>query len=156
MDVTNGHVNGIPCLPALVFRVSLPFEVLRYPLSTGQNRVHSEARWPKPGSPFHASPRAPSYWPTPAQTRLWPNLKRVHPILATHPSIGYPISITPTRLWPGYSTSSPHAHAHAQTRHRSIAGRGGAFLRSTWSCVRQNFNFVVQSVCDVRIYRIYM
>ena len=78
-------------------------------MSNGQNRVHPEARWPKPGSPFHASPRALSYWPTPAQTGLWPNLKRVHPILATHPSIGYPISITPTRLWPGYSTSSPPA-----------------------------------------------
>ena len=73
--------------------------------SNGHNRVHPEARWPKPGTPFHASPRAPSYWPTPAQTRLWPSLKRVHPILATHPPIGYPISITPTRLWPGYSTS---------------------------------------------------
>ena len=59
----------------------------------GQNRVRT---------PFHASPRAPSYWPTPAQTRLWPNLKRVNPILATHPPIGYPMSITPTRLWPGY------------------------------------------------------
>ena len=34
--------------------------------------------------------------------RLWPNLERVHAILATHPPIGYPISITPTRLWPGY------------------------------------------------------
>ena len=28
MDFTNGHVNGIPCLPALVFLVLLPFEVL--------------------------------------------------------------------------------------------------------------------------------
>ena len=82
---------------------------------------------PKPGTPFHASPRAPSYWPTPAQTRLWPNFKRVHPILATHPPIGFPVSITPTRLWPGYSTSSPHAHAHTQTRHRVMAGRGGGF-----------------------------
>ena len=84
--------------------------------SNGQNRVHPEARWLKPGTPFHASPRAPSYWPTPAQTRLWPNLKRVHPTLAIHPPIGYPISITRTRLWPGYSTSSPHAHA--SSRHR--------------------------------------
>ena len=71
-------------------------------LSNGQNRVHPEARWPKPGTPFHASPRAPFYWPTPAQTRLWPNFERVHPVLATHPPMGYPISITPTRLWPGY------------------------------------------------------
>ena len=66
-------------------------------LSNGQNRVHTDARWPKPGTPFHASPRAPSYWPTPAQTRLWANLKRVHPILDIHPPISYPISITPTR-----------------------------------------------------------
>ena len=41
--------------------------------------------------------------------------------------------------------------AHTRTRHRVIAGRGGSFLRSTWSCVRQNFNFVVQSVCDAPI-----
>ena len=36
-------------------------------------------------------------------------------------------------------------------RDRVIAGRGGSFLRSTWSCVPQNFNFVMQSVCDTRI-----
>ena len=72
----------------------------------GQNRV----------PPSTLVPGAPSNWPTLAQTRLWPSLKRVHPILATHPPIGYPISITPTRLWPGYSTSSPHAHA--SSRHR--------------------------------------
>ena len=71
-------------------------------LINGQNRVHPEAWWPNSGTPFHASPRAPSYWRTPAQTRLWTNFKRVHLILATHPPIGYPISITPTRLWPGY------------------------------------------------------
>ena len=94
------------------------YVALLFILSNGQNRVHPEARWPKPGTPLHASPRAPSYWPTPAQTRLWPNFKRVHPILATHSPIGYPISITPTRLWPGYSTSSPHAHAHTSSRHR--------------------------------------
>ena len=41
--------------------------------------------------------------------------------------------------------------AHTRTRHRVIAGRGGSFLRSTWSCVQQNFNFVVQSVCDAPI-----
>ena len=32
-------------------------------MSDGQNRVHPESRWPKPGSPFQAinSPRAPSF-----------------------------------------------------------------------------------------------
>ena len=92
---------------------------LHFMLRNGQNRVHPEAQWPKPGTPFHPSPGAPSYWPTPAQTRIWPNLKRVHLILATNPPIGYPISITPSRLWPGYSTSSPHAHGssrHCVTR----------------------------------------
>ena len=98
---------------------------LHFMLRNGQNRVHPEAQWPKPGTPFHASPVAPSYWPTPAQTRLWPNLKRVHPILATHPPIGYPISITPIRLWPGYSTSSPHAHASSQDAAGHFCGRGG-------------------------------
>ena len=34
---------------------------------------------------------------------------------------------------------------------RVIAGRGGSFLRSRWSCMRQNFKFVVQSVCDAPI-----
>ena len=33
--------------------------------------------------------------------------------------------------------------AYARTRHGVIAGRGGSFLRSTWSCVWQNFNIVV-------------
>ena len=101
-------------------------------MSNGQNRVHPEARWPKPGTPFHASPRAPSYWPTPAQTQLWPNLKRVHPILATHPPIGYPIQ---SHL-PDYGRAIRPV-PHTRTRHRVIAGRGpGSFLRSTWSCVR--------------------
>ena len=101
----------------------------RYFLSNGQNRVHPEYRWPKTGTPFHTSPRAPSYWPTPAQTRLWPNLKRVHPILATNP-IGYPISITPTRLPPGYSTSSLHAHASSRDAADHFCGRRGR------ACVR--------------------
>ena len=37
------------------------------------------------------------------------------------------------------------------TRARVIAGRGGSFLRSTRSCVRQNVNFLVQSVFDALI-----
>ena len=41
--------------------------------------------------------------------------------------------------------------AYTRTRHRVIAGRGGSFLQSTWSCVRQDFNFVVQSVRDAPI-----
>ena len=112
----------------------------------GQNRVHPEARWPKPGTPFHSSPRAPFYWSTPAQTRLWPNLKRVHPILATHP----PSATRFQSHLPDYGRAIRTA-AHTRTRHRVIAGRGGSFLRSTWSCVRQNFNFVVQSVRDAPI-----
>ena len=41
--------------------------------------------------------------------------------------------------------------AHTRTRHRVTAERSGSFLRSTRSCVRQKFNFVVQSVCNVPI-----
>ena len=41
--------------------------------------------------------------------------------------------------------------AYARTRHGVIAGRGGSFLLSTWSCVRQNVYFVVRSVCDAPI-----
>ena len=40
--------------------------------------------------------------------------------------------------------------AHARTRHRVIAGRGGSFLRSMWSCVRQNFNLV----CSLYVMRL--
>ena len=65
-----------------------------------------------------------------------------------------------TRIWllipPSATLFQPHLPdygrairpaAHARTRHRVIAGRGGSFLRSMWSCVRQYFNLVVQSVC---------
>ena len=41
--------------------------------------------------------------------------------------------------------------AHTRTSHRVIAGPGWSFLRATWSCVRQNFKFVAQSVCDAPI-----
>ena len=51
---------------------------------------------------------------------------------------------------PDYGRAIPPA-AHMRTRHRVIAERGGSFLRTTWSYVRQIFNFVVQSVCDVPI-----
>ena len=104
------------CVSCTLPHLGIRLFFIRLVLGNDQNRVHPEARWPQPGTPFHASPRAASFWPTHAQTRLWPNLKRVHPILATRLPIGYPISITPTRLWPGYSTNSPRAHA--PSRHR--------------------------------------
>ena len=92
----------------------------------GQNRVHPEARRPKPATPFHASPRAPSYWPTPAQTRLWLDLKRVHSILATHPPIGYPIMAgvfdqQPTRA--RVIASSRDAAGHFYGRRGRACGR---------------------------------
>ena len=87
-------------------------------MSNGQNRVHPESRWPKPGTPFHTSPSAPSYWPTPAQTRLWPNFKRVHPNLATHPPSATPFQ---SHL-PDYGrTIRPAAHTRTRTRRRVIA-----------------------------------
>ena len=51
---------------------------------------------------------------------------------------------------PGYGRDI-RPESNTRTRHRVIAGRGGSCLRSTWSCVRQNVNFVVQSVCDAPI-----
>ena len=51
---------------------------------------------------------------------------------------------------PNYGTATRPA-AHTRTSHRVIARRGGSFWRATWSCVRRNFNFVVQSVCDAPI-----
>ena len=55
----------------------------------------------------------------------------------------------PSRL-PGYGRVTRPA-AQTCTRHSVIAGRGGSFLRSTWSCVRQSFNFVMQSECHAPI-----
>ena len=91
---------------------SQAFTVEEIKKSNGQNRIHPEARWPKPGTPFHASPRAPSYWPTPAHAEFetgppdsgyssphrLPDFNHTYPIMA------------------GYSTTSPHAHA--SSRHR--------------------------------------
>ena len=129
-------------------------------LINGQNRVHPEAWWPKPGTPFHASPRAPSYWPTPAQTRLWTNLKRVprpDPTLAEFgtgpPDSGYS---SPHRL-PDFNHTYPIMAGlfHQQpTRARVIASlrdAAGHFCGRRGRACGRTFNFVVQSVCDVPI-----
>ena len=116
-------------------------------LSNGQNRAHPENRWLEPSTPFHATPRTPSYWPTPAQTRLWQNLERVHPILATH---------YPHRL-PDFNHTYPIMAGlfHQQpTRARVIASlrdAAGHFCGRRGRACGRTFNFVVQSVCDVPI-----
>ena len=73
------------------------------------------------------------------------------------PDSGY----SPPHRLPGFNHTYPimaglfdqqptraRTHADASSRH---GGTRRGILRSTWSCVRQNFNFVVQSVCDVRM-----
>ena len=86
------------------------------------NRVHPEARRPKPGSPFHASRRASSYWPTLAQTRLWPDLKRVHQIPATHLPIGYLIFNHTYPIMSGLFGQQP-THARVIASSRDVAGQ---------------------------------
>ena len=68
-------------------------------------------------------------------TRFWLSLHRLPDFNHTYPIMAGLFDQQPTCL----------------TRHRVIAGRGGSSLRSTWSCARQNFNFVVHSVCDAPI-----
>ena len=72
-------------------------------------------------TPFHASPRAPSTWPTPAQTRLWPNFKRVHPILATHPPHPLPDFNNIYPIMAGLFDQQP-TRAHVIASSRNAAG----------------------------------
>ena len=114
-------------------RISL---TIARPFWRGQNRVHPEYRWPKPGTPFHPSPRALSHLPTPAQTRLWSNFKRVHPILATYSPIGYAISIILARLWQltraRVIASSRDAAGHSCGRRGRACGRTLTLLCSLY------------------------
>ena len=100
--------------------------------TNGQNRVPPSTLVPGCHLLSQRPPRPDSGRISHGSTRFWlllpPSATRFHT---------YPIMV-------GLFDQQP-------TRARVIAGRGGSFLRSTWSCVRQNFNFVVQSVCDAPI-----
>ena len=54
----------------------------------------------------------------------------------------------PSRL-PGYGRAIRPA-GHTRTRHSVIAGRGGSFLRSTWSCVRRTLTLL----CSLYVMRL--
>ena len=111
-------------------------------------------QWPKsstPGSPM-AKNRVPPPTLVPGRHLIGQRPPRPHSGRVWNWSTRFWLLIPPlaTRFQshlPDYGRAIRPA-AHTRTRHRVIAGRGGSFLRSTWSCVRQNFNFVVQSVWD--------
>ena len=128
----------------------------------------SKEQWPKSGTP--GSPMAKTgYTGKPdVQNRVPPSTqvpgRHLFGQRPPRPDSGR-ISNGSTRFWlltppsatrfqsylPDYGRAIIRSAAHTRKRHRVIAGRGGSILRSTWSCVRQNFNFVVQSVCDASI-----
>ena len=107
-------------------------------------------QWPKSGTPGIQMAKTGYPLPRYSQGAILLANARPDPTLAgfeTGPlDSGYS---SPDRL-PDYGRGIRPA-AHTRTRHCVIAGRGGSFLWSTWSCVRQNFNLVVQSVCDAPI-----
>ena len=73
--------------------------------------------------------RTTSYWSKPHRIRTQPHVHRVYPIMAEQVLDMYPIRIQATRLWPDYSTTSPHAHTHAQrARTRGTSGGGALFV----------------------------
>ena len=81
--------------------------------------------------------RTTSHWSKPHRIRTQPHVHRVHPIMAEQVLEVYPTRIHATRLRPDYSTTSPHAHTHAQQARTCAMSRGGAlfvlFSRSSFS-----------------------
>ena len=95
------------------------YQVRYYSKSNGQNQVHPEARWPKPGTPFHASPRAHLIGQRPPR----PDSGRIS---NGSPDSGY----SPPHRLPGFNHTYPimaglfdqqptraRAHADASSRH---------------------------------------
>ena len=72
--------------------------------------------------------RTTSHWSKPHRIRTQPHVHRVHPIMAEQLLEMYPTRIQATRLWPAYSTTSPHAHMHAQRARTRATSRGGALF----------------------------
>ena len=73
--------------------------------------------------------RTTSHWSKPHRIRRQPHVHRVYPIMAEQVLDMYPTRIQATRLWPDYSTTSPHAHTHAQrARTRATSGGGALFV----------------------------
>ena len=72
--------------------------------------------------------RTTSHWSKPHRIRMQPHVHRVHPIMAEQVLEMYPTRIQATRLWPDYSTTSPHAHTHGQQARARATSRGGALF----------------------------
>ena len=72
--------------------------------------------------------RTTSHGSKPHRIRTQPHVHRVHPIMAEQVLEMYPTRIQATRLWPDYSTTSPHAHTHAQRAQTRATSRGGALF----------------------------
>ena len=72
--------------------------------------------------------RTTSHWSKPHRIRTQPHVHRVYPIMAEQVLDMYPTRIQATRLWPDYSTTSPHAHTHAQRARTRATSRGGALF----------------------------
>ena len=84
-------------------------------------RVHLEHKVPQ-------RLRTTSHWSKPHRIRTQPQVHRVHPIMAEQVPETYPTRIQATRLWPDYSTTSPHARMHAQRARTRATSRGGALF----------------------------
>ena len=89
--------------------------------------------------------RTTSHWSKPHRIRMKPHVRRVYPFMAEQLLDMYPTRIHATRLWPDYSTTSPHPHTHAQRARTRAISRGGALFvlssRSSFSgAVSQSFS----------------
>ena len=90
--------------------------------------------------------RTTSHWSKPHRIRTQPHVHRVHPIMAEQVLEMYPTRIQATRLWPDYSTTSPHAHTHAQRVRTRATSRGGALLFFRLGAVLPELFFVDHEV----------
>ena len=86
-----------------------PIAVIGYPLNTVLQRLRTISHWSKPH-------------------RIRMHVHRVHPIMAEQVLEMYPTRIRATRLWPDYSTTSPHAHTLAHWARTRATSRGGALF----------------------------
>ena len=86
--------------------------------------------------------RTTSHWSKPHRIRTQSHVHRVHPIMAEQVLDMYVTRIQATRLWPDYSTTSPHAHTRAQRARTRATSRGEAlFVLSSRSSFFPDLSF---------------